>query len=56
MGEVGVVVFLSGGWTLVPRRKIENLGRFFFFLFSFFLYFFLAPKKKKEKKQTRTQE
>ena len=26
MGEVGVVVFLLGGWTLAPRRKIENLN------------------------------
>jgi len=23
MGEVGVVVFLLGGWTLAPRRKFE---------------------------------
>ena len=23
MREVGVVVFLSGGWTLAPRRKLE---------------------------------
>jgi len=26
MGEVWVEVFLSGGWTLAPRRKkVENL-------------------------------
>jgi len=24
MGDVGVVVFLLGGWTLAPRRKIEK--------------------------------
>jgi len=24
MGEVGVVVFLLGGWTLAPRRKFEK--------------------------------
>jgi len=24
MGEVGVVVFLSGGWTLAPRRNWKN--------------------------------
>ena len=25
MGEVGVVVFLSGGWTL-PKKKFEKKG------------------------------
>jgi len=24
MGEVAVVVFLLGGWTLAPRRKFEK--------------------------------
>jgi len=24
MGEVGVAIFLLGGWTLAPRRKFEN--------------------------------
>ena len=24
VGEVGVVVFLLGGWTLAPRRKFEK--------------------------------
>ena len=31
MGEVGVVVFLLGGWTLAPRRNlkigIENVSK-----------------------------
>jgi len=43
MGEVGVVVFLLGGWTLAPKRKIENWIFFFFFSFFptvFFLSFF----------------
>jgi len=25
MGEVAVVVFLLGGWTLAPRRKIKKM-------------------------------
>ena len=38
MGEVGVVVFLLGGWTLAPRRKIENLISK---IFEFFIYFLI---------------
>ena len=35
MGEVGVVVFLLGGWTLAPRRKFENFDlKFKFFILS----------------------
>jgi len=26
MGEVGVVVFLLGGWTLAPKRKRLKIG------------------------------
>ena len=33
MGEVAVVVLLSGGWTLAPKRKFENLN--FEFEFDF---------------------
>ena len=44
MGEVGVVVFLLGGWTLAPKRNLKfgTVFSFFFFLSFFLLLFFLS--------------
>ena len=37
MGEVAVVVFLLGGWTLAPKRNLKFGTVFSFFFLSFFL-------------------
>ena len=47
MGEVAVVVFLLGGWTLAPKRNLKFGTVFFlsfFFLSLFLLLFFLSVR------------
>ena len=53
MGEVGVVIFLLGGWTLAPRRNFENFPRHLPFLGFPPANFLIRAKMHKLKKETK---